>query len=818
MRNPVRAIVVVCALVGASAVEAQPPELPKATYPLIDSCSYADDEAARAAWEPLAGTADVSLVEVNGRKALRMPCNLAGTEIARASWDRMVELDLTACRGIQFRFFCADVSAVSNFSVFLRSGEGWYATSFTPTTQTAWNTVVLNRSRIRTDTGTPGEPAGFGEINTIRISAWRGQDKDTEFYIADIGLIGADAKIVVVSPDSLAEKSPGKARSVRRFVETLTRFLDELDVPYLIMGDLDLTAKRLEGKKVAMLVLDHVLPDSVQTQLVEFINAGGKAILFFGTPEKLRPLTGIDRGPFTPQEYPGQFASIHFPPGSLVGAPEVVGQNSWAIGEAVPIAGAGRVLGWWHDVNGKPTGHAAVIASENCIQMTHVLLSDDPANKRRMLLAFLGRFMPELWEKAAESSIARISDIAGYPNFQRACEDIGETAGGKEEVPALLDSARDLRQQAVALAEAGEHPKAMDMAGQARTALLTAYCSTQTSLPGEFRAFWTHEMLGIPGWGWDKSIKVLAENGFTAIIPNLVRAGTAYYESDVLPVAPQVEEHGDQIALCLAACRKYGLQLHVWKVNYNMAGWTPKGFAEKMEEEGRVQVSSEGVANRAWLCPSHPANQELEIASMLEIMTKYDVDGIHFDYIRYPDGDHCFCEGCRKRFEEAYGVQAEGWPADVLADGPLRDKWLQFRRDNITKVVAAVAEQAKKIRPDIKISAAVFSHWTSTRDSVGQDWKLWCDKGYLDFVCPMDYTDSDVMFENLVAKQIEWAGEVPCYPGIGLLKFGARVDRAIGQIKITRRHKTGGFIIWQYSPSQRAETLVPLLGRGITAE
>ena len=818
MRNPACVLVPVIALVGISTVQARPPELPTADYPVVESCTYPDDEAARAAWKPMSGTADVSLVQVNGRKVLRMPCNLGGTQIDRASWDRAVELDLTACRGIQFRFFCADISPVSRFSVFLKSGEGWYATSFTPTTKTAWNTVALGKSKISIDTGTRGEPAGFGQIDTIRISAWRGQDKDTEFYIADIGLLGADAEIVVVSADSVARKSPRKARSIRKFLGTLTRFLDELGIPYTVISDLDLTAERLGGMKVAMLTLDHRLPETAEAELTKFMDAGGKAILFFGTPAKLRPLIGIKRGAYTPQKYSGYFSSIHFPPGSLSGAPRSVGQNSWGIGEAMPVAGESRVIGWWHDVNGKPTGHAAVVASDNCIQMTHVLLSDDPKNKRRMLLAFLGRFMPKLWKKAAESSIARISDIAGYPSFQRACREIGKWAGrGKQEILAQLDSARNLRQKAMALSEAGEYPKAIDIAGKARTALLNAYCSAQTSLPGEFRAFWTHEMLGIPGWGWDKSIKVLAENGFTAIIPNLARAGTAYYQSDVLPVAPQVQEQGDQIAKCLAACRKYGLEIHVWKVNYNTAGWAPKEFLERMEKEGRMQVSSKGVPSR-WLCPSHPANQKLEIDSMLEIMTKYDVDGIHFDYIRYPDGDHCFCQGCRKRLEKAYGVRAGSWPADALKRGQLREKWLQFRRGSITKVVAAVSERAREIKPDIKISAAVFRNWTSARDGNGQDWKLWCDRGYLDFVCPMDYTASDVEFENIIPKQIKWAGKVPCYPGIGLLKFGARADRAISQIKITRRYKTGGFVIWQYALSQRSDTLVPLLGRGITAK
>ena len=154
----------------------------------------------------------------------------------------------------------------------------------------------------------------------------------------------------------------------------------------------------------------------------------------------------------------------------------------------------------------------------------------------------------------------------------------------------------------------------------------------------------------------------------------------------------------------------------------------------------------------------------------------------------------------------------------MLSEGKLKEKWLQFRRDNITKVVGAVVEQARRVKLKTKISAAVFRDWTTARDGVGQDWKVWCERGYLDFVCPMDYTASDIRFDDIIPKQIEWAGKVPCYPGIGIHKLGRRADRVIRQIELTRGHNTGGFVLWQYALSQHADVLVPLFGRGITAK
>ena len=98
-----------------------------------------------------------------------------------------------------------------------------------------------------------------------------------------------------------------------------------------------------------------------------------------------------------------------------------------------------------------------------------------------------------------------------------------------------------------------------------------------------------------------------------------------------------------------------------------------------MRRGGRLQANSRGI-EEPWLCPSHPENQKLEIDSMVELARRYDVDGLHFDYIRYPDSDHCFCAGCQKRFQQATGLAISHWPTDVLVEGSRRQPWLEWRR------------------------------------------------------------------------------------------------------------------------------------------
>jgi uncharacterized lipoprotein YddW (UPF0748 family) len=294
---------------------------------------------------------------------------------------------------------------------------------------------------------------------------------------------------------------------------------------------------------------------------------------------------------------------------------------------------------------------------------------------------------------------------------------------------------------------------------------------------------------------------------------------TAYYPSKVLPEYGDLAKQGDQIAQCLKACRKYGVECHVWKVCWNTGHRVSKEVAEKLRVEQRLQVSDSGDDGQVWLCPSHPVNQQLEIDAMLEVVRNYDVDGVHFDYIRYPGSHYCFCEGCRTRFAEYAGHAVKKWPEDVRKGGCDYEKWLEFRRGNISKVVREVAVQSRKIRGGVKISAAVFRNAASDRDTIGQDWQRWCEEGWLDFVCPMDYIDSTIAFSNVINAQKQSAGKIPLYPGIGLSCWKDGSNYAVKlceQIETVRHAGLKGFTVFNYDSN--AEQVLPYLKLGVTSE
>jgi hypothetical protein len=136
---------------------------------------FANAAAAQAAWRPMPGSAPAEVANGPVGAAVRLPCNFAGTAFERASWDRSVVLDLAACRGVQFDFFCADAAPVAQFSLYFQSGDGWYTGTFQPEVIGAWGTVRVNKAAMRAE----GRPAGWDHITTIRLSAWRGRNVDT---------------------------------------------------------------------------------------------------------------------------------------------------------------------------------------------------------------------------------------------------------------------------------------------------------------------------------------------------------------------------------------------------------------------------------------------------------------------------------------------------------------------------------------------------------------------------------------------------------------------------------------------------------------
>ncbi len=772
---------------------------------VIDDFDYADDTAAQAAWVPDENSPPVEVEIGEDGAYLRLSANFVEND-RRIVYDRHGQWDFSPYGRFSLDIRLPEPAAFGHCTIYFHSGNGWYGHGFTVRSPN-WETVTFSRGEFTSE----GQPAGWDTVDTIRIAGWAGARVNAFMYVDNIRAYTDDLVMLI---DPLAATGGNEARAVVNASEMVASQLREFGVHVGAMNEQELLSGELPTNPLIILPYNPTLSDDAAARLVEYIAAGGRVIAFYSLKDRLATALGLGNTEYVRREYDGHFAVIDLDQTAVRGLPASVKQASWNITAAEPVGLNARIVGRWLDSKGTDTGRAAVLLSDTGAFMTHTLLSDDLVTKRLMLLSLVGHFVPQVWDAAATGAVMLPEQIGHMSADELIWGDAPATAAGRR----ALAEARELHARANGALEDDDALTAIQLAAQRDGKLQEAYLVGQVSRQGEFRAVWEHAGTGAYAAGWDKSMQVLAEAGFNAIVPNQFWGGVALYQSSVLPVSDVVAEKGDQVAMAVEAGRKYGIEVHPWKVNFRCGRDTPQEFIEQMRAEGRLQRSFSGEEGE-WLCPSHPDNRELEVASMVEVATNYDVAGVHFDYIRYPGGDNCFCEGCRERFEAATGVKVQNWPADCRSE-QLRDTWLAWRAEQITAVVRETEQRVHAVRPECKVSAAVFGNYPGSYTGVGQDWVKWAKEGYVDFLCPMDYTNSDYAFAGLVSRQLQQVeGSVPVYPGIGASSSSSTLsaDRVAGQIDITRNLGASGFIIFNYNAAL-GDNVLPGLGMGITSE
>jgi uncharacterized lipoprotein YddW (UPF0748 family) len=774
----------------------------------IDDFRYADTAAARAAWLAGEGTPPVQLVTEADRSIVKVPAPFASQpKLRRAVADHPVSLDLSAAGRVLVEAAADDPDSMDSLCVYFRSGNGWYVGSC-PFGAKGWQTLSIPKNAFQIE----GKPAGWHKIDRMRLCVWRLSDaaaKDTAFRLRRIEAVRAP--VAVVRPVRNKAVADTEYKSGREAVATLTKWLDELSVAYDVIDEDALAVEAVAPPRlVTVLPYNPALSDDQVETLAQRVEAGGKLLVCYALDPRLAEALGFANAHYVRPEQKGQFAEMRFDAADVPQLPKTVRQNSWNITVAEPAAYHARVIGHWYDESGQTTDQPAVLLSDRGVLVSHVLLPDDRPNKCRLVAALLGQLAPPLWQQMARAQLDRVGRVGHCQTADQLTDYFKH--GGQSDRASVQRAEQTLQQAASRFAE-GAYAESFAVAQAAHDALVDAYLRAAASPKREARALWNHSGTGAYPGDWPRTAKLLDQNGFNMIFPNMLWGGLAHYPSDVLPRSKVFEKYGDQIQQCCDAAKPHGLEVHVWKVNFNLCTAPPE-FLEQMRRDRRTQVSVKGAPSD-WLCPSHPENQTLERESLLEVARKYPVDGLHFDYIRYPDSEHCYCDGCRQRFEAQSGRPVVDWPKDCYS-GPRKDEYNDWRCRQITELVATVSREAKKLRPGLKISAAVFGSYPDCRRSVAQDWPAWVKAGYLDFVCPMDYAANDRTFVHLVRSQMKLiAGRVPLYPGIGATATGIAMtpDQVIGQIYQARQLGAAGFTIFNLD-ANTAASIVPGVGLG----
>jgi uncharacterized lipoprotein YddW (UPF0748 family) len=351
--------------------------------------------------------------------------------------------------------------------------------------------------------------------------------------------------------------------------------------------------------------------------------------------------------------------------------------------------------------------------------------------------------------------------------------------------------------------------------------------------PKEVRAIW------VTRWDYKQPEDVrrivanCARMNFNVILFQVRGNATVFYRSEVEPWAWELTSEGpettgqdpgwDPLAVAISEARRRGVELHAW-VNVFPAWhsqnfppedsgqlwWTrPEWFMHDAAENRMIPRDAERDPNvrRDWysfISPGVPEVQDYLAELMEELVRNYEIDGLHYDYVRYPAEIREVAEGYEervrrlgnwsydpvslRRFSEETGVAAPD-------DDP--EKWVEWRNEQVTATVRQIHERVRAHRPELIISAAVVADPADARATKYQDYVHWMEQGYIDAAIPMNYTGDNDLFRQRTQMLLDRRparGYV--LPGMSL---GHAVERVQEQIGIVRELPVDGFSGFAYS-------------------
>jgi uncharacterized lipoprotein YddW (UPF0748 family) len=203
----------------------------------------------------------------------------------------------------------------------------------------------------------------------------------------------------------------------------------------------------------------------------------------------------------------------------------------------------------------------------------------------------------------------------------------------------------------------------------------------------------------------------------------------------------------------------------------------------------------------------------------LDILKKYDVDGLHFDYVRLASPDFDYSRTSLKNFQkwlepkltkEEKRSMKEAVRQNPLAAAEIHsDKFGDFQREQITGLVTWIYRSVKDRKPNVTVSAAVFANDENAYTRRFQDWRRWLKLGVLDVVCPMAYSTDTAVFRNQIQIAASAAHAAGRHVWAGIGAYRVPVESTVEKIQSARELHAEGIIIFSYDFTTRPSELNP---------
>jgi uncharacterized lipoprotein YddW (UPF0748 family) len=306
----------------------------------------------------------------------------------------------------------------------------------------------------------------------------------------------------------------------------------------------------------------------------------------------------------------------------------------------------------------------------------------------------------------------------------------------------------------------------------------------------------------------------LAAAGINTIFFETLNAGYTIYPSQVAPQQNPLTVGWDPLQSAVKLAHERGMELHAWiwvfatgnKRHNTLIGQQssypgPVLSAHpdwaNIDNKGRRQHINDG---KFYLDPANKEARSYLLGIVNEIASRYQVDGLQLDYIRYPfqDDNAGFTYGygvaARQQFQQLTGTD----PVKISpSDGNLWRQWVEFKTNQINSFVSEVSQLLRRNYPRTILSVAVFPHPESQRIyKIQQNWEVWARQGIVDLIVPMTYALDTNRLQRItepLAKE-QMLGSALIAPSVKLLTLPEVV--AIDQIQALRDLPTGGYAIF----------------------
>lgn len=313
----------------------------------------------------------------------------------------------------------------------------------------------------------------------------------------------------------------------------------------------------------------------------------------------------------------------------------------------------------------------------------------------------------------------------------------------------------------------------------------------------------------------DQIMQRAASLGVTDVLWQVRGQADAYYPSSLEPWGEDICTPGpggrllppgfDPLRAAVDSAHARGLRLHAWMNVMPMWKGTQPPRAQGHMYYRHPDWIVRDASNEPQALNEHyvtvnftlPAVQDHIAAVALDIVTRYPVDGLHFDYVRFVNETANKSlrlmedPGTLDRYAKEQGVR--------LTDRELPEHRAQiaaWRRGKITGLVRRIARECRVARPGLVISGAV---WRTPKTALGFDQEAaqWLNEGTLDRAYPMIYCEKDDQFARELGEWVVACPGKAVTPGIGVYLHAP--SRSAAQFSTARRQAPSGLGIFAYA-------------------